>query len=95
MGGREFDPGTGETQSRRVPCNNLEMKVIAGAFALRNISASEVQVYAESQYIYRCEIPLFSSSLFSRFSWSALFFGWSFSMLHFEGENSFKIVGLV
>ena len=59
MGGREFDPGTGETQSLCVPCNNLEMTVIARAFAFRNISTSAIRVCAESEYIYRFEIRLF------------------------------------
>ena len=35
------------------------MTVIARAFALRNISASEFRVCAGSQYIYRFEIRIF------------------------------------
>ena len=46
-------------RARESSANNLEMKVIARAFAFRTISASEVRVCAESQYIYRSEIRLF------------------------------------
>ena len=52
-------------------------------------SAQKTNTLIDLRFVY------FSSTLFSRFSWSALFFGWSFSILNFEGEKSFKIVGLV
>ena len=52
-------------------------------------SAQKTNTFVDLRFVY------FFSTLFSRFSWSALFFEWSFSILNFEGENSFKIVGLV
>ena len=73
-------------RARESSANNLEMKVIARTFAFRNISASEVRVntFIDLRFVF------LSSSLFSRFSWSVLFFGWSFSMLHFaEGGKRF------